>query len=388
MLLGESTYDLVRDAVIAEPAPAVEAKGKSRPVAAWRLIGLQPDVPAFTRPVRTPFVGRRRELDELREAYDTVVREASCRLATIVGPPGIGKSRLAREVLGSFREAQAVVGRCVRTATASPTSRSPTSSGRSPEPSRSPSSTKLLSEVERGPIATRLIMGALGANDEPGSPEETAWAFRRLFEALAASRPLVVVVDDIHWADETLLDLLEYLVGFSSGAPILLLCLARPDVFDVRPSWGAPRTGTTLVSLSPLSDDESDGLIEGLRRNDDVTRTLRDRIVDVAAGNPLFVEQMLAMLADDPEAADEAVPATLQALLAARIDRLEPESGWCSSGRRWKGGCSIAARSRSCSRRGVRTGWAAFSSPSPARSSFAPTARSSKATTGFASTTC
>ena len=168
-------------------------------------------------------------------------------------------------------------------------------------------------------------MGALGMNDEPGSREETAWAFRRLFEALAASRPLVVVVDDIHWADETLLDLLEYLVGFSSGAPILLLCLARPDVFDVRPSWGAPRTGTTLVSLLPLSDDESDGLIEGLRHNDEVTRTLRDRIVDVAAGNPLFVEQMLAMLADDPEAAEEAVPPTLQALLAARIDRLEPD---------------------------------------------------------------
>ena len=325
VLLGESTYDLVRDAVVAEPAPAVEAKGKSRPLAAWRLVGLQPDVPAFTRPVRTPFVGRRRELDELREAYDAVVRESLCRLATIVGPPGIGKSRLAREVLGSFREAQAVVGRCV--AYGDGVTYLPLGeivrqiAGAEPEPVL----TRILSEVERGSTATRLIMGALGTNDEPGSPEETAWAFRRLFEALAASRPLVVVVDDIHWADETLLDLLEYLVGFSSGAPILLLCLARPDVFDVRPSWGTPRTGTTLVSLSALSDDESEGLIDELWGDDDVTPALRDRIVDVAAGNPLFVEQMLAMLADDPEAAEEAVPPTLQALLAARIDRLEPD---------------------------------------------------------------
>ena len=325
VLLGESTYDLVRDAVVAEPAPAVEAKGKSRPLAAWRLVELKPDVPAFTRPVRTPFVGRRRELDELHEAYDAVVRESLCRLVTIVGPPGIGKSRLAREVLGSFREAQAVVGRCV--AYGDGVTYLPLGeivrqiAGAEPEPVL----TRILSEVERGSAATRLIMGALGMNDEPGSPEETAWAFRRLFEALAASRPLVVVVDDIHWADETLLDLLEYLVGFSSGAPILLLCLARPDVFDVRPSWGTPRTGTTLVSLSALSDDESEGLIDELWGDDDVTPALRDRIVDVAAGNPLFVEQMLAMLADDPEAAEEAVPPTLQALLAARIDRLEPD---------------------------------------------------------------
>ncbi len=325
VLLGESTYDLVRDAVVAEPAPAVEAKGKSLPLAAWRLVGLQPDVPAFTRPIRTPFVGRGRELAELSEAYDAVVRESSCRLATIVGPPGIGKSRLAREALGSFREAQPVVGRCA--AYGEGVTYLPLAdivrqiAGAEPEPVL----TKLLGGIERGSVATRLIMGALGANDEPGSPEETAWAFRRLFEALASSGPLVVVVDDIHWADETLLDLLEYLVGFSSGAPILLLCLARPDVFDVRPSWGSPRTGTTLVSLSPLRNDESEGLIEGLLGDDEVTPALRDRIVDVAGGNPLFVEQMLAMLADDPEAADEAVPATLQALLAARIDRLEPD---------------------------------------------------------------
>jgi predicted ATPase len=132
------------------------------------------------------------------------------------------------------------------------------------------------------------------------------------------------VVDDIHWAEPALLDLLEYVLGFSSGAPILLLCLARPDIFDARPSWSAPQPRTKLVSLSPLSDDESGDLIEGLLHDVDVGPALRDRIVGAAEGNPLFVEQMLAMLADDPDATADSVPATIHALLAARIERLDP----------------------------------------------------------------
>ena len=267
VLLGQATYRLVEDAVVVEQVPAVEAKGKSQPLAAWRLVGLRPDVPAFARPIVTPFIGRHRELDELRHAFETSVRESSCWLATIVGPPGIGKSRLAREVVRSFeKEARVVVGRCVAYGegiTYLPLAEVVREvAGADSEPALR----KLLANVERGPIATRLIMGAIGANDEPGSPEETAWAFRRLFETLAVSRPLVVVVDDIHWAEPALLDLLEYVLGFSSGAPILLLCLARPDVFDARPSWAAPRRRTTLVSLAPLSDDESEDLIEGLLR--------------------------------------------------------------------------------------------------------------------------
>ena len=325
VLIGQATYSLVRDAVAVETAAAVDAKGKSQPLVAWRLLGLRPDVPAFARPIVTPFIGRHRELDELRNAFETAMRESSCQLATIVGPPGIGKSRLAREVMRSFeQEARVVVGRCVAYGegiTYLPLAEVVREvAGADPEPALM----ELLTNVERGPIATRLIMGAIGANDEPGSPEETAWAFRRLFETLAVARPLVVVVDDIHWAESALLDLLEYVLGFSSGAPILLLCLARPDVFDARPSWAAPRPRTSLVSLSPLSDDESGDLIEGLMDAGDLAPALCDRIIDAAEGNPLFVEQMLAMLADNPDAADDTVPATIHALLAARIDRLEP----------------------------------------------------------------
>ena len=176
-------------------------------------------------------------------------------------------------------------------------------------PDPEPALAELLANVERGEFATRLILAALGASDEPGSPEETAWAFRRLFEALAAARPLVVAVDDIHWAEPTLLDLLEYVLGFSGGAPILLLCLARPDLFDTRPSWAAPRPRASLVTLSALEPHESAALVEGLMHDAPVSPALRDRIVHAAEGNPLFVEQMLAMLADDPDAAEEAVPA-------------------------------------------------------------------------------
>ena len=326
VLLGEPTYAAVRDAVVAEATAPVGAKGKSEPLAPRRLLGLRPDVPAFARPISTPFVGRRHELEDLRAAFDATVRECSCALATIVGTPGIGKSRLARELIGSLEtEARIVVGRCV--AYGQGITYLPLAdvvrdvAGEDPEAEL----VRILTPVERGNVAARLIAGAVGAHEEAGSPEETAWAFRRLFETLAANRPLVVVVDDIHWAEPALLDLLEYVVAFSSGAPILMVCLARPDLFDVRASWSAPRQRSTLVSLDPLGRAESDELIEGLLRDQDVAEQVRRRIVETAEGNPLFVEQMLAMLFDDPDASEDAVPPTIQALLAARIDRLEAD---------------------------------------------------------------
>jgi class 3 adenylate cyclase/tetratricopeptide (TPR) repeat protein len=326
VLLGEATYGFVREAVVAERAAPVVAKGKSEPLAAWRLLDLRPEVPAFVRPISTPFVGRGRELAELRRAFDLAVGERSCTLATVVGTPGIGKSRLARELITSLEaEARVLVGRCV--AYGQGIAYLPLAdvvrdvAGDDPEPQLA----ALLADVERGDVAARRIAGAIGAREDAGSPDETAWAFRRLFEMLAARRPLVVAVDDVHWAEPALLDLLEYVVGFSSGAPILLLCLARPDLFDARASWAAPRPGTTLVALDPLAPTDSERLVEALLRERGLPTQLGRRIVGTAEGNPLFVEQVLAMLADDPHAADETVPATIQALLAARIDRLDAE---------------------------------------------------------------
>jgi len=315
ILLGGATYAIVAASVHAERAAPVDAKGKSEPLVAYRLVGLRPDVPAFTRPIATPFVGRVDELRRLRTAFDDAIADASARLATIVGTPGIGKSRLARELLASVEaEARILVGRCTAYGEGIPylpLADVVRDAGDIP---------RLLSDVEHGDAAARLVQGAVGTRKGGGSPDETAWAFRRLFETLAATRPLVVVLDDIHWADAALLDLIEYVGASSSVATIFVLCTARPDLMDVRPSWATPRPSATLVMLEPLAHEDSDELVHALA--DALAPALRDRVVATAEGNPLFVEQLLAHVAEDPEA--DSVPPTIQALLAARLDRLEP----------------------------------------------------------------
>ena len=184
-------------------------------------------------------MGRLEELIRLRAAFDNTVAARCCTLATIVGTPGIGKSRLARELLRSLgEEARVVIGRC--TAYGEGIAYLPLADvvrdigGDDPEQQL----VRLLEPVEHGEVAARLVAGAVGLREGGGSPEETAWAFRRLFETIAAEQPLVVVVDDLHWAEPALLDLIEYVASSSSGAPIYLLCTARPDLFDVRPVVG------------------------------------------------------------------------------------------------------------------------------------------------------
>jgi tetratricopeptide (TPR) repeat protein len=327
ILLGDRTYQLASDSVRAERLDPLAVKGKSEPLHAWKLIELLPDVTSFTRPIATPFVGRTEELSALEQAFQTAVRDGACTLATVVGPPGIGKSRLARELIASVAgKARVVVGRCLPYGdgiTYWPLAEIVHQiAGTDPEQGLA----QLVAESDRAPLVVARITGAIGALDGvgAGSPEETAWAFRKLFEAVSQRRPLLVVADDIHWAEPTLLDLLEYLVTFSSGAPILLLCLARPDLFDFRPSWAAPRANTTTISLAPLSGIEVQGLVNGLIQQGELSDSARSRIVEAAEGNPLFIEQMLAMQSEDP-AQEVVVPPTIQALLAARIDRLDPD---------------------------------------------------------------
>jgi class 3 adenylate cyclase len=321
ILVGELTHAALREAADLEPVPALAARGKREPLSAWRLVAVRPGAQALVRSIGTPFVGRRAELDRLHQTLEAARAERSCRMATIVGAPGTGKSRLAREFLASLGGARALAGHCLAYGSGStylPLAQAVREvAGDDPLPRLG----ALLRDTERGAAAARLVAGAIGGRGG-GSPEETAWAFRRLFEALAASAPLVLLVDDIHWAEAPLLDLLEYLVGFSSGAPILVLCLARPELLETRPSWGAPQPRSVVVPLEPLSREDAGRLVDGLRRP--LPLDVRNRIVETSEGNPLFVEQILAMLADNPDAADDAVPATIQALLAARVDRLPP----------------------------------------------------------------
>ena len=290
VLVAEATLALVGDAVDVEPIEPLLVKGKSEPVSAFRLVAARE---AAVRRHDTVFVGRERELALLEEAWRRTLAEKRCELVTILGDAGLGKSRLAAEALASI-EARVVHGRCL-----------PYGVGITYWPAVEV--VRQLAALPSDPAAAAAIRSLLGVSEAGTSAEEIAWAFRKLLEEQA---PLVVLLDDIQWGEETFLDLVEHVALLSSGASILLVCLARPELLDNRPSW--PIT----VRLEPLGSRDADSLI-----GTGVAEGLRAKIAHAAAGNPLFIGEMLAMTG---EAGDEvAVPATLKALLAARLDRLD-----------------------------------------------------------------
>ena len=324
ILIGAATYRLVRDAVLVEPLEPLELKGKSAPVEAWRLLGVVSGAPGFARRLDAPMVGREPELAKLRDAFEQAVRDQSCRLVTVLGPAGIGKSRLVKEHLAEIgEEARVLLGRCL-----------PYGEGITYWPLRdvvrdaagevtASGIEGLLEGDPDAPRITRQVAAATGIGEGAAAPEETMWAVRRLFEHLASERPLVIGLDDLQWAERTFLDLIEYVVGWSREAPILIVCLARPDLLDRHPSW---RSLGDSVMLTPLSALEAEELLEHLRGETEVGPDLLGRITEAAEGNPLFVEQLLAMITENGAATGElTIPPSIHALLAARLDRLAPE---------------------------------------------------------------
>jgi class 3 adenylate cyclase/tetratricopeptide (TPR) repeat protein len=315
ILIGKETHQLVRGAVRAEPLSPITVKGKREPLAVWRVYDFLADESIV---VTAPLVGREPTLAALREAFAAAVQARACALVTIVGPPGIGKTRIARELAGALGDARMVFGRCL--AYGESVTYAPLTEIVGQLTTDLP---RLLAAQEDAALIESRLGAAVGTSDLTASPEEIGWAFRRLFETAGREHPLVVVVDDIHLADQALLDMLEYILAFSRGSAILLACLARPDLFDLRPSWATPGPNRTLISLDPLTDDDARRLIEHLEGQLELSEDARAQIVAAADGFPLFVEQMLALRADDPQA-EIVVPASIHALLAARIDRLEP----------------------------------------------------------------
>ena len=289
VLIGEATHALVHEAVLAEPVEPLTLKGKSEPVPAFRLVSV---LGAPERSHAARFVGREPELAQIADAWKRAQKEARCELATVVGDAGVGKSRLVAEALATV-EGRVVRGRCL-----------PYGDGITYWPVVEV--VKQLAAMPSDPVAAAAIHSLLGESDVGTSGDEIAWAFRKLLEEQA---PLVVVLDDIQWGDETFLDLVESTALLSADAPLLLLCMARRELVERRPGW----PGT--LRLEPLAPEDADKLI-----GDAVSAELRERIAHAAAGNPLFISEMLAMAAESEEVD---VPPTLKALLATRLDQLD-----------------------------------------------------------------
>jgi len=318
ILLGDVTMQLVREVVSAERLPELELKGKAAPVAAWRVLSVEPRPPGTVRRHDTPLVGRRSELDRLHAELEHAVAERSCRVLSIVGEPGVGKSRLAAELVGSFgAEVLGLEGRCLpygRGITFWPLV----------EIVRGLDLESILAEEPDGDVIAARVLEVTGRTEPCSRTDELYWAVRRLFETLARDRPTVVVLDDVQWAEPALLDLVEYLAGWSRDAPVLICCLARTEFAEMRPAW-------SRLSLQPLSPDETSTLLHSLVGP--LEPHASGRLGRVTGGNPLFVEEMVQMLADEERLVKGdgvaeldlvRVPATIQAVLAARLDRLAP----------------------------------------------------------------
>ena len=266
--------------------PALELKGKSEPVDAWRLLDVEPDAAGVARRMDSPLVGRVAELDALLAELERVVSDRACRIVTIVGEPGVGKSRLAAELIATAGEDALVLeGRCL-----------PYGNGITYWPLveivRDLDLGQVLGGEPDGEIAHERILEAVGRAEPRSRSDELYWAIRRLLETLARERPLVLVLDDIQWAEPAFLDLVEYLAGWSRDAPILVCCMARPDLAELRPAWAGP-----TIQLAPLRAREAQSCSRHLAGPLD--QDAAEAVGRATGGNPLFLEEMLRMLVED-----------------------------------------------------------------------------------------
>ena len=324
ILIGEATWRLVRDAVRVEPAGETELRGRTRAARAFRLVEVLPGAPGLSRRLDAPLVGRELELAQLRQAFERTARERRPYLFTVLGAAGVGKSRLAQEFLATLDGGAGTLGgRCLpygEGITFWPVAEIVRQAlGDEPRAAI----VELLGDDEAELVAAR-VEAAIGRSHAAGSAEETFWAIRRVVEELARRSPLVLVIEDLHWGESTLLDLVEHLADWTHDAPLLLLCLARPELLDERPGWAGGKLNAVSILLQPLSEGECEELIDFLLGGDALDQASRAAIRGGAEGNPLFVEQMLALLAENGAHAGPSIPPTIQALLAARLDRLGP----------------------------------------------------------------
>ncbi|MBA3736487.1 MAG: AAA family ATPase [Actinobacteria bacterium] len=341
-VVDEATMRSTEAAIAFEALEPVSAKGKKDPIPVWRAVHARSRVGQPEAATRTPFIGREHERRLLLETFLRAERESSVQLATVVGEPGIGKSRLVTEIRSALDDRPEIVtwrhGRCLpygegitfwalgEIVKAEAGILESDDQGEAASKLEEMVSTLFGDESDRAWFVSRLapLVGA-GGDGAAANREESFTAWRRFLEAIAARRSCVFVLEDLHWADAPLLEFLEELLDWSPPVPLLLLCTARPELFERSPSWGGGKRNATTISLSPLSTEEAAKLLHALLEKTLLPAETQAVLLERTGGNPLYAEQFARMLAERGGAADLAVPETVHALIAARLDTLSPE---------------------------------------------------------------
>jgi class 3 adenylate cyclase len=336
VLVGETTYRATRDVIEYAESEPVQAKGKAEPVAVWEALEARSrfgsDVEQQTL---LPLVGRRRELDTMLDALERARGEREPQLVTLVGVPGIGKSRLVAELFQSLRELTAWrQGRCLPYGDGvsywALVEMVKAQAGIRENDSEADAEAKLLASIEalvpedeRGWVAEHLLplLGLVGEAPRYGA-SFPAW--RRYFEGLAEQRPLILVFEDLHWADEGLLDFVDHLVEWSAGVPLLVLGTARPELLERRPGWGGGKLNAATLALTPLADDEAAQVIQAVLEQSVLPAETQAALLERAGGNPLYAEQFARLYLERGSAEDLPLPETVQGIVAARLDGLAP----------------------------------------------------------------
>jgi hypothetical protein len=334
VVVSAAAERLTRGHLRTEPVGLQTLRGKVEPVEVFRVLGVRETPP----PAQTPFVGRSRAMTMLEHALEDAVDGGACVLVTILAPPGVGKSRLgetfAGAVEGRARVLLAQTPSYGEGVTFSPLiellAAAADLPGADAEAVAAVLRARLVDEPDGPAVADRLAQ-VLGVHEALAA--DASWAVRRLLETLSGERPLVVILDDTHWAEEPMLDIVESVVDRFHG-PLLVLCLARPELLDRRPNWAAGKLRTVTTTLPPLGPSDTRRLAEEMLA--DAPESVIERVCETAEGNPLFLEQLAAMLNDRGDLVEGRwrgardgeveIPSTVQALLAARVDALDPSA--------------------------------------------------------------
>ena len=344
ILVGEATYRATARAVEYEETTSIQAKGKAQPVPVWIAVRAQPGA-SRRQTSRTPLIGRTEHLATLGGMWESVIAEGRPAMATLLGMPGVGKSRLLEEFTEQLRDTRTYRGRCLpygEGITYWPIAEIIKDAAGilvSDEPAAVSQKLGTLLEMLPTHDADELRTIASALANLVGQPTtargtytatqigraELHWGIRRVFELLAHERPVILVVEDLHWAEPTLLQLLQFVLE-GARAPILLLATARPELADAQPVVLTVSEHRRYVYLAPLDAAESDRLLAQLLGGRELPTGATERLLTAAGGNPLFLEELMRMLAETGHLGGDApalaIPSNLNALIGARLDAL------------------------------------------------------------------